>query len=77
MASKEITFKIEEEIAVLSVRGSWSLELNRVSWNGAPAKYDIRSWNEDHTRMGKGVSLTKDEMDKLLAAFSEDEDEED
>ena len=77
MASKEITFKIEKEIAVLSVRGSWSLELNKVSWNGAPAKYDIRSWNEDHTRMGKGVSLTEDEMDKLLAAFSEDEDEED
>lgn len=77
MASKEITFYIEQEIAVLSTRGSWSLELNRVSWNGAPPKYDIRSWNEDHTRMGKGVSLTQDEMDKLLAAFSEDEDEED
>lgn len=69
----EITFEIVEEIAVLSVKGSWSMELNRVSWNHGPANYDIRKWNEDHTRMGKGVTLTEAEMDKLLAAFSEEE----
>ena len=72
----EITFEIVEEIAVLSVKGSWSMELNRVSWNHGPANYDIRKWNEDHTRMGKGVTLTEAEMDKLLAVFtSEDEKE--
>ena len=73
MADKEITFEIVKEIAVLSVKGSWSMELNRVSWNHGPANYDIRKWNEDHTRMGKGVTLTEAEMDKLLAAFSEEE----
>lgn len=35
--SKEITFKIVEEIGVLSRKPSgWQKELNLVSWNGAP-----------------------------------------
>lgn len=71
--AKEITFEIEEEIVILSTKSSWSMELNKVSWNGAPAVYDIRKWNEDHTRMGKGVTLTKKEMDALLACFADDE----
>jgi hypothetical protein len=70
----EITFEIVEEIAVLSTKGSWSMELNRVSWNHGPANYDIRKWNEDHTRMGKGVTLTEDEMNKLISTFNPDED---
>lgn len=70
----EITFEIVEEIAVLSTKGSWSMELNRVSWNHGPANYDIRKWNEDHTRMGKGVTLTEDEMNKLISTFNPEED---
>ena len=76
MATKEITYDVVEEIAVLSVKGSWSLELNKVSWNGAPAVYDIRKWNEDHTRMGKGVTLTDSEARKLVEALTEIEEEE-
>ena len=67
MASKEITYKIEDELLVLSTKGSWSLELNLVSWNGAPAVYDLRKWNEDHTRMGKGITLTETELNKLAS----------
>lgn len=26
------------------------MELNRVSFNEAPAKYDIRTWSPDHTK---------------------------
>ena len=62
----KITYNIVEEIAVLSVRGDWALELNRVAWNGGKPKYDIRSWNEDHTRMGKGVTLNDNEMETLF-----------
>lgn len=64
------TYKIVEEIAVLSVRGSWALELNRVAWNGGKPKYDIRSWDGDHTRMGKGVTLNDDEMHALLGVMA-------
>ena len=66
----KITYSIVEEIAVLSTRGSWTLELNRVAWNGGPPKYDIRSWDADHTRMGKGVTLNDDEMGALLDAMA-------
>ena len=62
----DITFEIVEEIGVLSenARG-WRKELNLVSWNGAAAKYDIREWAPEHEKMGKGVTLTADELEKL------------
>jgi hypothetical protein len=65
--TKEISYEIVEEIGVLSYTGSWSLELNRIAWNGGAPKYDIRKWNADHSRMGKGVTLTDTEMDELIA----------
>ena len=63
----EVSFEIVEEIGVLS-EGSkgWSKQLNKISWNGNPAKYDIRDWNEDHTKCGKGITLTEDELEALL-----------
>ncbi|MBC8924695.1 hypothetical protein IAI17_43600, partial [Escherichia coli] len=49
-----IEYEIIEEIGVLSenARG-WRKELNKISWNGRPPKYDIRDWSEDHEKMGK------------------------
>lgn len=58
--------KIKETIGVLSESPKgWSKELNLVSWNDAAPKYDIREWSPDHTKMGKGVTLTKEELVKL------------
>lgn len=63
----DIRFEIKEHIAVLSNRGSngWKKELNRVSWGGRDAKYDIREWNTDHTSCHKGATLTKEELSTL------------
>jgi len=62
----EVSFEIVEEIGVLSEGNKgWSKQLNRISWNGNPAKYDIRDWNEDHTKCGKGITLTDDEFEAL------------
>jgi len=36
-----------------------------VSWNGAAPKYDIRDWDPEHEKMGKGVTLTEEELRKL------------
>ncbi len=59
-------FAQENERHVLSTSNkNWSLELNLVSWGGRPAKYDIRSWAPDHTKMGKGLTLTKEELKAL------------
>lgn len=61
-----IEYEIIEEIGVLSenARG-WRKELNKVSWNGRPPKYDIRDWSEDHKKMGKGITLTDEEAEVL------------
>jgi len=67
----EVTFEITKELGVISenARG-WTRELNMVSWNGHEPKYDIRDWNPDHTRMSKGISMTEEEMQKLVELFN-------
>lgn len=62
----EIKYKIVEEIAVLSesTKG-WTKELNLISWNDREAKYDLRDWSPNREKMGKGITLTKDELTSL------------
>lgn len=62
----DIKYEIVEELGVLS-EGSkgWRKEVNKISWNGAEPKYDIRDWAPNHEKMGKGVTLTEDEAAKL------------
>lgn len=63
----DITVKVEKEFCVLSERSSgWQLEFNLVSWNGNEPKYDLRPWNEDHSKCGEGITLTEDELKKLV-----------
>lgn len=66
-------FEIVEEIGVLSSnpKTGWSKEVTRVSWNGAPAKLDIRDWSPDHSKMGKGVSFNAEEQAKLKEIMSQ------
>lgn len=66
----EFSFEITEHLLVLSTNDKgWSKELNRVSFNGAEPKYDIRTWSPDHTKMGKGITLTNEEFKVILDAF--------
>jgi hypothetical protein len=68
----DLKFEIKQYIAVLSESSrGWAKELNLVSWNNNLAKYDIRSWSKDHEMMGKGVTLTKDELIALKDALDE------
>ena len=64
--AENFTFDFEGEHLLIS-EGSkgWNLELNKISWNKKPAKYDLRSWSEDHEKMGKGVTLSAEELKKL------------
>ena len=62
----DIKYEIVEQIGVLSESAKgWTKELNKISWNGADPKYDIRDWAPDHEKMGKGVTLTEEEALKL------------
>ena len=59
----EIKFEITEKIGVLSTSArGWAKELNLVSWNDRAPKYDIRDWSPDGVTMGKGVTLSKEEL---------------
>ena len=70
MADITIPYNIEKHIAVLSVKkNGWTKELNVISWNDKPAKYDIRDWSEDHEKMSKGITLSQEEMNNLLEAM--------
>lgn len=61
----KFNYEIIERIAVLSERGKWTKELNKVSWNDRPAKYDLRDWNHDEDKIGKGTTLSDEEMSNL------------
>ncbi len=62
----DFSFEIVEKIGVLSdSKNGWTMELNTVSWGGRAPKYDIRSWSPDHQKMGKGVTLTAEEIESL------------
>ena len=61
--AEDFSFEITETIGIISEgKGGWNLELNKVSWGGRPAKYDIRSWSPDEKKMGKGITLSREEL---------------
>lgn len=62
----DIKYDIVEEIGILSENTKgWKKELNLISWNGAKPKYDIRDWAPEHEKMGKGVTLSEEELAAL------------
>lgn len=68
----DIKFEIKETVGVIaeSAKG-WKKELNLISWNGKEAKYDLRDWAPDHKKMGKGITLSLDELKSLKKLLSE------
>ena len=60
------SFEILSEIGVLSESSKgWRKELNLISWYGSTPKYDIREWAPGHEKMGKGITLTVEEAERL------------
>ena len=73
----EVLHDIQKRYGVLSDdRNGWRRELNLVSWGGRKPKFDLRDWAPNHEKMGKGITLTTEEAEKLrdllIAALSED-----
>lgn len=65
--AKEISYEITKAIGVISTsKSGWTREVNLISWNGNAPKIDIRDWNPEHDRMGKGVTLSEDEAQELV-----------
>lgn len=72
MQIQAFNYEIVEHIATLSQIGNTSKELNRVSYNGSPAKYDLRSWKraDGEEKLLKGLTLTDDEAAALREALN-------
>lgn len=72
MRNDDTLVKIVEHVADLEeYSNGWLRELNIVSWNSGPPKWDIRQWSPDHSRMSRGITMTNEEMDILVKAYTE------
>lgn len=70
--ANDINFKINKNFGILSTsQKGWTKEVNVVTWNEGSPKVDIRDWSPDHTKMGKGITLTNEEAVALLKVLSE------
>jgi len=80
MKREEIKFEVKKEIGILSTnRSGWNKEVNIVSWNDGTPKLEIRDWSPEREKVGKGVSLTGEEvaiLKELLADYDPYEAEE-
>ena len=66
----DLKYEITEHIATLSTSAKgWTMELNLVSWNDKEPKYDLRDWNPDHSKMGKGLTMNEEEIKALRVAL--------
>jgi hypothetical protein len=62
----EIKYEIKETLGSLSESlKTWKKELKLISWNDKEPKYDIRDWSPEHEKMGKGITLSLEELKKL------------
>ena len=64
---REFNYEITEHIATISENDNerFTLELNRISYNGAPAKLDLRRWDREKGMMLKGLTLSREEAESL------------
>ena len=68
----DIKYEITKHIGILSESSKgWRKELNLISWNDREPKYDIREWSPEREKMGKGVTLSEDEVAVLKSLLSE------
>lgn len=59
----EFKYEIVKKFGVISTSAKgWEKQLNLVSWNDRPPKYDLREWAPDGETMGKGITLSKEEL---------------
>lgn len=62
----EIKYEIKKSLGAVSESAKgWKKELNLISWNDKEPKYDLREWDPEHIKMGKGVTLSAEELKKL------------
>ena len=68
----ELKYEVTKHIGVLS-EGSrgWQKELNLVSWNDREPKFDVRDWAPEREKMGKGITLSNEEITQLKSLLED------
>ena len=66
MERKELKFEVLNNLRTISENTKgWSKKLTRIIWNEDEPKYDIRTWDSEFKKMGKGITLTEKELRQL------------
>ena len=63
---KEFKSEVIERIDTLKETNNYSKEVLRMIWGDNPVTVDIRVVNKSNNFIGKGISLTDEECDKLV-----------
>lgn len=62
----EFKYDVKARLGVLSESAKgWTKELRSISYNDKEPKFDIREWAPEDEKMGKGVTLSLEEMREL------------
>lgn len=69
---EKVSFEIKKNIFSLKSTGKFHKELNLISWNGRGPVYDLRGWNDDHTEMTKGITLSEAEFQEFILKIKEE-----
>ena len=61
-------FKIEEFLGVIkeSSKHDWCKAVNRITWGDNPTTVDIRNVNMSNNKIGKGISLSDEEANRVI-----------
>ncbi|CRZ34953.1 hypothetical protein DFR55_10955 [Herbinix hemicellulosilytica] len=68
---EEVKFEIVDHIFSLPSSSTFHKELNKISWNNRDPVYDLRGWNEDRTKMTKGITLSEKELEAFISKIKE------
>lgn len=65
---EEFSFIIEEHMGCLkqSEEHGWTKDIVKIIWGNNSPTVDIRNMNITQNRVGKGISLTNEECDKMV-----------
>lgn len=69
----DFSFTVHEKIAAFGEENEngYMLALTKTSFCGREAQYDLRPWNKDFTKMGKGIRLTEEQLADMIVYFRE------
>lgn len=70
MAKDELSFEILKDFGGFG-EGKWQKHLTLIKWGDNDPKYDIRPWDEEMKKMGKGVTFTLEELMDLQSIIED------